>query len=337
MRMGITFPLGIAALAVGLFVYKERRGIRRLPQTPPTDHFVVVVTGANRGIGKEICAALLSAQTSRATIFLCSRSLTQGEKVASELQKRVIETRPSSLRDSIKVTALSLDIESQSSVDDAVKQLLAASVGHVDVLINNAGFAYKMADTTPFPKQAERTMEINYEGTKRVTEAFLPLLRKSTLGGRVVSVSSMTGRLKRGDHKKESIYARFTKSDSVADIDLLVQEFVAAASHGSHRAEGFSGSAYSVSKSAVTHYSRVQTAKFKDVMFAAVCPGFCRTDMAGGEWKSVMSVVFWAVSWILGQSARAGADTPCYMAMCSAQEFEERAGVLIQDRKVLGF
>lgn len=51
--------------------------------------------------------------------------------------------------------------------------------GRVDVLINNAGFAFKMADETPFPEQATATLKINYWGTKSVCEAVTPFLRKS--------------------------------------------------------------------------------------------------------------------------------------------------------------
>ena len=52
--------------------------------------------------------------------------------------------------------------------------------GHVDVLINNAGMAFKNADPTPFEQQCKPTLDVNFRGTYDFTEEILPLVRRGT-------------------------------------------------------------------------------------------------------------------------------------------------------------
>ena len=60
----------------------------------------------------------------------------------------------------------------------------------IDVLVNNAGFAFKNAATEPIHVQAKETIAINYFGTKQCCEALFPLLKD---GARVVNISSSCG------------------------------------------------------------------------------------------------------------------------------------------------
>uniref|UniRef100_A0AC34RM48 Uncharacterized protein n=1 Tax=Panagrolaimus sp. JU765 TaxID=591449 RepID=A0AC34RM48_9BILA len=63
----------------------------------------------------------------------------------------------------------------------------------LDVLINNAGFAFHNDATEPADVQAEVTIGINYYGTKLVSSYLIPLIRP---GGRVVNVCSQAGVMK---------------------------------------------------------------------------------------------------------------------------------------------
>ena len=60
----------------------------------------------------------------------------------------------------------------------------------IDVLINNAGMAFKQDSMEPFGVQAEVTNRVNFFGTLNVCEELFPLLKKHA---RVVSVSSSAG------------------------------------------------------------------------------------------------------------------------------------------------
>ena len=66
--------------------------------------------------------------------------------------------------------------------------------GGLDILVNNAGFAHK--GNVFGAEEAKFVLGVNYEGTKNVTAALLPLLRKSAAGARVVCVCSMAGKLR---------------------------------------------------------------------------------------------------------------------------------------------
>ena len=74
--------------------------------------------------------------------------------------------------------------------------------------------------------------------------------RSLPLGGRVITVSSTAGVLK---GKSDTTLRFLADHATVADIDALATEFVAAAAKGEHKDKGFSGSAYSVSKSCATY------------------------------------------------------------------------------------
>src|SRR5262249_55243352 len=92
--------------------------------------------------------------------------------------------------------ALPLDVTDDASVRDAVAQL-QQWYGRVDVLVNNAGISGGLAGQAPGEVNLavmRAVVETNLFGVVRVTEAFLPLLRKAA-GARVINISSGTGSL----------------------------------------------------------------------------------------------------------------------------------------------
>ena len=56
-------------------------------------------------------------------------------------------------------------------------EALVAKHGRCDVLVNNAGIAFKDADPTPFAEQTKPTLDVNYRGTIALTKRLLPLRR----------------------------------------------------------------------------------------------------------------------------------------------------------------
>ena len=66
-------------------------------------------------------------------------------------------------------------------------------ISNLDVQqVNNAGVAY----LGPFQeKQAINTLEVNYIGTKNMTETMLPLLKASDAGARIINISTLVGQL----------------------------------------------------------------------------------------------------------------------------------------------
>ena len=117
-----------------------------------------LVTGANQGIGLE-CVRLL-AESGRVRPILTARDETKGRAAAAALRAQ--------LPPGAEIDFKALDIVQQSSVDDFGAWLSTAYPEGIDILINNAGMAYKGAVFGP--EEARITQETNLFGTIRVCE-----------------------------------------------------------------------------------------------------------------------------------------------------------------------
>jgi NAD(P)-dependent dehydrogenase (short-subunit alcohol dehydrogenase family) len=141
---------------------------------------VAVVTGANKGIGLEIARQL---GREGITVFLGAREEARGRAAAEKLRAEGLDARP-----------LRLDVTDDQSVAAAASSL-ERDPGRLDILVNNAGIA--IDDGPPSRVSLDvmrRTYETNVFGVVRVTQAFLPLLRRSE-AGRIVNLSSGLGSL----------------------------------------------------------------------------------------------------------------------------------------------
>ena len=125
---------------------------------------ITLITGANKGLGKETARQLIAAGH---TVYLGTRDKARGYKAADELGARFVQ----------------LDVTDDASVAAAFAQIEAD--GGLDVLVNNAGIEPRLAgNAIPAPADEaadlmRATFETNVFGLVRVTRAFLPLLQKS--------------------------------------------------------------------------------------------------------------------------------------------------------------
>lgn len=140
---------------------------------------VALVTGANKGIGFEVSRQLASRGY---TVWLGARDAGRGSAAAEALCATGLDVR-----------FLSLDVTSDESVRGATNRI-ATECNRLDALINNAGVA--LEGGTP-PSEVDlatvrATFDVNLFGCVRVTQAFLPLLKRSS-APRIVMVSSDMG------------------------------------------------------------------------------------------------------------------------------------------------
>ena len=145
---------------------------------------IALVTGANKGIGREV-ARQLAAKGFH--VFLGARDSDAGRKAANEIAKK-----------SGKMTFLKIDVADNSSVTASAREF-SKIAGHLDVLVNNAGIIAD-GDNAILEISDEllrKTLETNALGALRVTRAFVPLLSKSK-APRVINVSSGGGQLTGG-------------------------------------------------------------------------------------------------------------------------------------------
>ncbi len=151
------------------------------------DKPVVLVTGANKGIGLQIAKDLAEHGF---TVLVGSRNLENGETVAKSI--------------GADAHALQLDVTDQASIAAAVGRI-RDEFGRLDVLVNNAGISRKPG--LPPEELAKSNIpsvgsldnmravfETNVFGVMAVTQAMLPLLRKAP-AGRIVNMGSSSGSL----------------------------------------------------------------------------------------------------------------------------------------------
>jgi NAD(P)-dependent dehydrogenase (short-subunit alcohol dehydrogenase family) len=150
---------------------------------------VALVTGASRGIGRELCAQLLAGG---ATVIACARR-PGGAELA-----RLAGAFPGRLHE------LSCDVGDAASVE-TMARAVAERVDHVDLLFNNAGVYPREGalDTLDFAAM-EEAFRINAVAPLRMARALLPLLQRGT-GRRVINVTSLMGSI--GDNSSGGSYA----------------------------------------------------------------------------------------------------------------------------------
>lgn len=174
-----------------------------------TGRRVAIVTGANRGIGLEVCHRLAAAGLH---VVLGSRSAAAGEAAARSLAARglVVESHPLDVTDDESVRALVDHIE--------------RAVGDADVLVNNAGLLLdENTGVLDVDVQSFRDcMETNAYGPLRLAQALMPGMISRDYG-RVVNVSSGAGQI-----SSMSDYAP-PYSLSKAALNALTRQLAAAA------------------------------------------------------------------------------------------------------------
>jgi NAD(P)-dependent dehydrogenase (short-subunit alcohol dehydrogenase family) len=134
---------------------------------------VALVTGASAGIGKAIVRRLLADGW---TVYGAARRVGNMADIQAEGAR-----------------VLALDVTEEASLEAAVNDVLA-NEGHIDALVNNAGYgSYGAIEDVPLA-EARRQFEVNVFGVARLTQLVLPSMRKAGCGT-IVNITSMGGRI----------------------------------------------------------------------------------------------------------------------------------------------
>ena len=191
---------------------------------------IALVTGANKGIGFEVARDLARKGFH---VFLGARDEKAGRAAEEKLRKEG------------EVTFLKIDIANTESIERAAEEF-SRQANHLDTLVNNAGILLDEDKDvlTITPGIFETTLRTNTLGPLLVSQAFVPLLKKSS-APRIVNVSSGGGQLADG-------------------------------------ADGWAP-AYCISKTALNGVTSQLAAALPTFAVNSVCPGWVRTDMGGAN------------------------------------------------------
>jgi len=195
---------------------------------PKREQRVALVTGANKGIGFEVVRQLARKDFH---VFLGARNAETGRAAAEKL------------RSDGTVTFIEIDVSKPESIRRAVEEF-SRGADHLDSLVNNAGIIVDNDDDILkiTADMFETTLRTNTLGPLLVSQAFVPLLKKSERP-RIVNVSSGGGQLADG-------------------------------------ADGWAP-AYCTSKTALNGVTSQLAAALPKFAVNSVCPGWVRTDMGG--------------------------------------------------------
>ena len=201
---------------------------------------VSLITGANKGIGLEIARKLGSLGHS---VLVGARDKKRGKTATESLKASGIDAH-----------LMLLDVTHQPSIVRTVNYI-EQEYGRLDVLVNNAGIIHdRSLKASEIPLDTVREVfEPNFFGLIAVTQAMIPLLRKSA-AGRVVNMSSALG----------SITLQADPNGALGDFKLL---------------------GYGASKAAVNAVTVFFAHELRDtnVKVNAASPGWVKTDMGGPE------------------------------------------------------
>jgi len=142
---------------------------------------IALITGANKGIGREVARQL---GKEGVTVLVGARNPGLGEAAAAKLKAGGADAH-----------FIELDVTKPETIAKAA-ETIRTKYGKLDILVNNAGISAK-TDGPPSvadPDAVRRILEVNFFGVLAVTQAMLPLVRKSA-SGRIVMVSSGLGSL----------------------------------------------------------------------------------------------------------------------------------------------
>ncbi|WP_163512517.1 SDR family NAD(P)-dependent oxidoreductase [Fodinicola acaciae] len=180
-----------------------------------TSNPVALVTGANKGLGKETARQLAERGV---VVVLGSRDRERGEEAARELAGTVVPMR--------------LDVTDAGSVRE-VAGWLEATYGRLDILVNNAGAVVDQLAERTTAAEMRQTYEVNVFGVVTVVHAMLPLLNRSA-EPRVVNVSSTTASMSLtsgGTDFGGDAGLRMAYSSSKAALNMLTVQYAKALPH----------------------------------------------------------------------------------------------------------
>lgn len=173
---------------------------------------VSIVTGAGKGVGRELCKSLLAQG-----VHVIAATRNEQDLVELELETRQI--REASSSQLFKVVG---DVSREEIADEAMK-IASEQFGKIDILVNNAGIGIYGPLENLSIDSYDAMMNSNMRSTFLFTKSVLPVMKEHRFG-HIVNVASVAG--KKG-LPNETVYCatKFAQIGFAQALDYEVREF----------------------------------------------------------------------------------------------------------------
>ncbi|GLT34956.1 hypothetical protein SLA2020_094430 [Shorea laevis] len=232
---------------------------------------VVVVTGANKGIGFALVKRFAEVGL---TVVLTARDRERGERAVESLKEKGLH----------HVRFFPLDVSQPDSIKTFVSWF-ETQFGVLDILVNNAAVSFNDINQNSV-EHAETVIKTNFFGSKILTESLLPFFRRSPSISRILNISSRLGSINKVRNPNIKSILQSNKL-SVEQIDGVVNCFLEDVRGGTWESRGWPQvwTDYAVSKLALNAYARVLAGRYegRGLSVNCFCPGFTQTAMTGGK------------------------------------------------------
>ena len=170
---------------------------------------IVLITGANKGLGKETARQLALLGY---TVVVAARDLKSGDAVVTELRSLDCDAH-----------AIKLDVTNPEDISNCVNYI-ETTFGKLDVLVNNAGVVLEWDGNPTSADKIRQTLEVNLIAPFAITEALVPLLSLST-DARVINQSSILGSIDTAEKMWEDVskFMSVGYATSKTGLNMLTQ------------------------------------------------------------------------------------------------------------------
>jgi NAD(P)-dependent dehydrogenase (short-subunit alcohol dehydrogenase family) len=277
---------------------------------------VIVVTGANRGIGYGIIESFCKISTNN-TLVLTSRNKEKGKQALDQLKSLYPNSRDNLFLEE-------LDVSDKGSITDFINRF-TQNYRFANILYNNAAILNRNppTDKAVREKDIQDTFRTNVWGLMDLTEEMIPYIRD---GGHIINMSTELGFMTFSKTWKE----RFLDLNlAYEDLDELYKEYHDAYLNNKLDETGWQDNkkdygCYPTSKVFVNAYTRMLSKRLytggNNIKVNAVTPGWCNTEMGGGT---------------APRDYMKGAETPVWLASFPEEKKEELTGGFYSDKKRL--
>ena len=253
---------------------EKKKGKKEKEEKKPADtRKIILVTGANRGLGLAIIEGLLE-KKSKLRIILTARNDELGQSVFNSLCEKYPEEKEKE-----QLYYHQLDITNEESINEII-EFIKKTFKKIDYIINNAGVSSKGTEFSP--AVFDFTFSVNVYGTLNFTEKIISagILNKQ---GKIIFIGGKSGNVSK--LKNDSLINHFKTAKNADDLFKIGEKFKDAITEGTSDDDGWYKNTYGVSKMIVNTYARVLTKKreiTREAISVFSChPGWLKTEMGG--------------------------------------------------------